>query len=105
VLAFGELSASPTSLRTRRGMCPTDVHGDVDIDTVGDEAVEHRAIGRRDRFGSVAALGRACERRRVGRGSSAGPSMSQLAEVPQQDDGAARDQQDHGIQRQELSII
>jgi hypothetical protein len=83
----------------------TDVHGDIDSNTVGDEGVDHCTVGRRHRFGSGAALDRAGERGCVGRGSRAGPSMRQLPEVPHQHDGAAGDQQDHGVQRQQLSII
>jgi hypothetical protein len=86
-------------------MRAADMHCDVDDNTVGDESVEHRAVGYRHGFRLGPALRRPGERRCVGGGPSSGPSMSHLPEVPQQDDRATRDEQDHGVERQELSII
>jgi hypothetical protein len=86
-------------------MCARDVYDDVDSNTVGDEGVERCAVRRGDRFGRGATLGRACECRCISGGPRPGPSVGQLPELRQQDDRAARDEQDHGVEGQELSII
>jgi hypothetical protein len=83
----------------------TDVHSDIDINTVCDEDIEHRAIGRSDRFCRRTAFGCAGQRCCVGRRAGASPSVSRLPEVAQDNDCATRGQQDHGIQRQELPAI